>query len=256
MDLFFRKYGTGYPLIILHGLFGMSDNWVSIGKKIADAGYCVYIPDQRNHGASPRSNDFNYEFLSSDLEEFILHENISTPVIIGHSMGGKAAMTYALKHPGKIKKLIIVDIGVKKYPIHDKEIIDAVCSINISTSTTRADIERELSLKINDYRIVQLMMKNLTRNENNSFEWKLNIKAIRENFSTVFENIPRNNSPYPGSTLFITGEKSFYIMENDIPGIHVLFPNSIFETIQNAGHWVHADNPNAFLEVVLHYLKN
>jgi len=256
MKLFFRKYGTGDPLIILHGLFGMSDNWVSIGKKIADNGYCVYIPDQRNHGSSPRSNDFNYDFLAEDLEEFILQEGISNPVIIGHSMGGKAAMTFALSHPDKIKKLIIVDIGIKKYPVHDKEIIDALFSVNIETATSRTEIEEQLSVKISDFRVVQLLMKNLTRTEDNSFEWKLNVTAIRKNFSSVFENVPFENSPYQGSVLFIRGEKSFYIMEKDIPEIKVVFPNSIFETIPGASHWVHADNPTAFLEVLMHYLLN
>jgi esterase len=256
MKLFFRKYGTGNHLIILHGLFGMSDNWVSIGKKIADKGYCVYIPDQRNHGLSPRSNDFNYDFLADDLEEFILQEDISNPVIIGHSMGGKAAMTYALSHPDKIKKLIIVDIGIKKYPIHDKEIIDALFAINLETAASRTEIEKELSVKISDFRVVQLLMKNLTRNEDNSFEWKLNVKVIREKFSSAFENVRFDNSPYNGSVLFIKGEKSFYILEKDIPEIKTVFLNSIFETIPGASHWVHADNPTAFLEVVMNYLSD
>ena len=256
MKLFFRKYGTGNTLIILHGLFGMSDNWVSVGKKIADKGFCVYIPDQRNHGSSPRSNDFNYDFLALDLEEFILQESITNPVIIGHSMGGKAAMTYALSHPGRIKKLIIVDIGIKKYPIHDKEIIDALFTVNLETATSRAEIEKQLSVKISDFRVVQLLMKNLSRTEDNSFEWKLNVKVIREKFSSVFENVRCDNSPYAGSVLFIRGDKSFYINEKDIPEIKVIFPNSIFETIPDAAHWVHADNPTAFLEVVMEYLNN
>ena len=254
MKLFFRKYGTGNPLIILHGLFGMSDNWVSIGKKIADNGYCVYIPDLRNHGLSPRSSEFNYTVLANDLEEFILQENISNPAILAHSLGGKVAMTLAIKQPQIIKKLIIVDIGIKKYHVHDKELIDALSSINLKTAISRSEIENELSSTIHDNRVVQLLMKNLTRDENNFFEWKLNVDAIRENFQSVFDNIPINNYSYPGSVLFIRGEKSSYINDKDIPEIKILFPNSIFVTIPGATHWVHADNPVIFLEIVMQYL--
>ncbi len=254
MKLFYRKYGEGQPLIILHGLLGLSDNWVTIGKKIAENNFSVYIPDQRNHGRSPHSDEFNYKVLSEDLNDFIELHSIKNPVIIGHSMGGRVAMNLALHYPEKISKLIIVDIGIKEYAVNYTEIIDVLSEVEIRSTISRQEIEKQLSLKIPDQQIIQLILKNLKRGDDNQFEWKFNIIGIKENLNSIFESLYCKLS-FTGQTLFICGELSDYIKDNDIPEIKELFPTANFKKISGASHWVHADNPKEFTEVVLKFIE-
>jgi len=254
MELFYRKYGEGQPLIILHGLFGLSDNWVTIGKKIAENNFCVYIPDLRNHGNSPHSDEFNYKILSDDLNDFIKLHSIVSPVIIGHSMGGRVAMNFALNYTDKISKLVIVDIGIKEYEHNDLEIIDAIKEVDIKSILSRKEIEKQLSGKITDQQLRQLFMKNLKRKDDSQFEWKFNINSIKKNFNSIFIKLSCEK-PFSGQTLFICGELSNYIMDKDTPEIKELFPTAIFEKIPYASHWVHADNPEEFYEVVLKFIE-
>ena len=255
MELFFRKYGEGSPLIILHGLYGMSDNWMTIGKKIAEKNFCVYIPDQRNHGESPHSAEFSYEILSEDLNDFIHQHSLVDPIIIGHSMGGKVAMKYAMSKQGSIKKLIVVDIGIKNYGPHEEEIVDASLSVEIEKTTSRNEIENLLLDKIKSKRVSQLMMKNVKHIEEGHFDWKLNLNSIKANFPLLFAGI-KSDRQYEGSTLFVRGEMSDYIKEEDIPDIRKLFTNVKIETIPGASHWVHADKPEEFLKLVIEFIRN
>jgi len=255
VELFFRKYGEGKPVIILHGLYGMSDNWNTIGKKIAEKNFCVFIPDQRNHGESPHSAEFSYEILAGDLTDFIQQHSISDPIIIGHSMGGKVAMTYAMNHPGSIDKLVVVDIGIKNYGPHEEELVDALISVNIENTSSRNEIENLLLDKIKSIRVSQLMMKNVKRISEGHFEWKLYVKAIKENFSLLFAGI-ESGMQYDGDVLFIRGELSDYIKDEDVPGIRKLFTNVKIRTIEGASHWVHADKPEEFLKLVLEFISN
>lgn len=255
MDLFYRKYGQGKPVIILHGLFGLSDNWVSIGKKISENNFCVYIPDMRNHGRSPKSNEFNYDLMTGDLDQFIRQNSIETPVLIGHSMGGKVVMNYALRHSGNTRKIIIVDIGIKKYPVRNTEIIGALSDIDLSITESRHEVEALLALKIHSSKLRQLLMQNLYRKPDNRFEWKINLPGIRNNFPAIFNNISYNK-PFNGSALFIRGELSDNVREEDFPGIRELFPKAQFHTIHAASHWVHADKPEEFIKTILNFLQS
>ncbi|NTW32745.1 MAG: alpha/beta fold hydrolase, partial [Bacteroidetes bacterium] len=150
MKLFHRQYGNGKPVVILHGLFGMSDNWVTIGKKLAEHNYSVFIPDQRNHGNSPHSSKFNFNLLCKDLKEFLEQNQIEKPLIIGHSMGGKVAMLFALNYPENVEKLIVVDMGVKKYPVPNEILIDALFAKSLGNFKSRKEIEDYLTEKIHD----------------------------------------------------------------------------------------------------------
>jgi esterase len=254
MVLFYRKYGEGKPVIILHGLFGLSDNWVTIGGKIAGNNFCVYIPDQRNHGRSPHDNSFNYDLLGEDLKDFITQNHIESPAIIGHSMGGKVALNFALKYPECIDKLIVADMGIKKYPAHQTEIFDALLSIDPAEFTTRNEIERYLSERIHNDRLVKLLIKNFHFSYDTGFEWKINLKGIKENYSNILDEITATSS-YNGKTLFIRGGLSDYISDEDIPEIKKLFPDAIFKTIRGASHWIHADKPTEFQEMVLQFIQ-
>ncbi|MBK6967444.1 MAG: alpha/beta fold hydrolase [Bacteroidales bacterium] len=244
MKLFYRHFGEGQPLIILHGIFGISDNWVTLGKRLAEK-FSVYIPDMRNHGQSPHSPTFNYAAMADDLLEFIEEHELKKPMIIGHSMGGKVAMTFALEYPEMIDKLAIVDISMRKYPgrnVHF-DMISAMMAVNFEAVSTREEVEALLENSIPDKRIRLFVMKNLYRKTRYTFDWRLNLPAISANMDYVFEGI-ESSSKFTGPTLFIKGGKSDYIIDADLPLIYKNFPAAKVQIIAGASHWVHADSPN------------
>jgi esterase len=254
MKLFFRKTGEGQPILILHGVFGSSDNWFSISKMIAEKGFAVYALDARNHGQSPRSEEFSYDLMADDLNEFIEDNHLEKPIIIGHSMGGKTVMHFAMKYPGKFSKLIIVDIAPKFYPSHHSHIIQGLNSIDLENLKSRNEAEVQLSKFVSNVGEKQFLLKNLYRTEDGKFAWRLNIPVLsREiyqiggDFADVHEVSER--------VLFIRGSESGYIFDEDIPTIKNIFPNAIIETIEGAGHWVQAEKPAEFVEVVVEFVN-
>jgi len=255
MKLFYRKYGEGQPVIILHGVFGISDNWVTIGRRLSDK-FEVYILDQRNHGQSPHSGTFNYYALVEDLFEFIEDHQLINPIIIGHSMGGKVAMNFALEHPHRLEKLIVVDISVRNYPARQEhmEIINAMLSVNFDEVETREEIEEQIREKISSQRVALFILKNLYRIGKNRMAWRLNIESIYENLENITNGI---EIPYTSEipSLFIKAEKSDYILEEDYELILSKFPNAQFSTIKNAGHWVHAENPDELCKAFSEFLS-
>ena len=255
MKLFYRHYGEGQPVIILHGILGISDNWVTIGRRLAEK-FEVFIPDQRNHGQSPHSDTFSYYALVDDLFEFIEDHQLSKPILIGHSMGGKVAMNYTLEHPHRIDKLIVVDISVRNYPARRQhlDIMDAMLSVDFDQLFTREEIEKIISEKIKSASIAGFIMKNLYRIGKNRLAWRLNLKSIYQNIENVFEGV---DLPYTSDipTLFIKGGASDYILEEDVPLILQKFPNAIFKTIENASHWVHADAPDELCKAFSEFLR-
>ncbi|PKP04021.1 MAG: alpha/beta hydrolase [Bacteroidetes bacterium HGW-Bacteroidetes-9] len=244
MKLFYRHFGEGQPLIILHGIFGISDNWVTLGKRLAEK-FSVYIPDLRNHGQSPHSPTFNYIAMADDLLEFIEEHQLKKPMIIGHSMGGKVAMTFTLEHPEMVEKLVVVDISPRKYPgrnVHF-DMISAMMSVNFEAVSSRQEVESLLEQSIPNKRIRLFVMKNLYRKTRTTFDWRLNLAAISSNMDYVFDGV-ESAETYNGPVLFIKGGKSDYIQDDDLPLIHRNFPGAQVKTIENASHWVHADTPN------------
>jgi len=253
MQLNYKKLGEGEPLVILHGLFGMLDNWFTLGKKFAED-FTVYLIDLRNHGQSPHSDDWNYKTMSDDLLEFFDEHNIEKANIIGHSMGGKTAMCFAGEHPERVKKLVVVDIAPRFYPIHHDTILSALLSIDLENLKSRNEADELLSRYISDFGTKQFLLKNLARkeNDNTKFEWKFNLPVIAENIHEVgVETITGSIAP----TLFIRGDKSDYINQVDEQEIKKLYPNSEIVSI-NSGHWVHAEKPEEFYNSVLNFLKS
>jgi pimeloyl-ACP methyl ester carboxylesterase len=243
MKLFFREFGEGMPVIILHGLFGQSDNWVTVGRRIADQ-FHVFIPDQRNHGQSPHTSIHSFPAMADDLAEFIEDHQIENPVLIGHSMGGKVAMTYALENPGKVRKLVIVDISPRKYPerVTHTEVITQMLSIDLEKITTRTEVEKILESRITDTRVRMFILKNLYYKLPGKLAWRLNLETINQSMDLLFDGI-QSESKYNGPTLFIRGGKSDYVLDSDIPLITGLFPEAVIKTISGASHWIHADAP-------------
>ncbi|MDG2228151.1 MAG: alpha/beta fold hydrolase [Flavobacteriales bacterium] len=252
MKLHYRKYGEGQPLIILHGLFGSSDNWQTLGKKFAE-NFEVYLVDQRNHGHSPKSNEFNYQLLSDDLYKLITDLELENITLIGHSMGGKTVMHFAQEHPLFIKKLIVVDIGPKAYPMHHDIILAGLNSLDLSTIKSRGQADKQLSKFIEDIGVKQFLLKNLYWIEKGQLGWRINIPVLEKKMPDIVAAIP--DKIVETHTLFIRGEKSNYIVEDDFQNIYDQFPNSEIETIYDAGHWVHAENPFSFYNMVLEFSR-
>lgn len=255
MKLFFRTYGSGPPLIILHGLYGISDNWVSIGQILASH-YQVFIPDLRNHGQSPHSNTHNYPAMADDLLEFIDDHSIHNPILLGHSMGGKVVMQYALDHGSIPEKIIIADISPRAYHLREThlDVMNAMMYVDFDTVHTRTEVEELISNTIQDKRIQLFILKNLYRVHKNRFGWRLNIEALYANMDEITSEI-KGIFPFSKPTLFIKGGLSDYIPDSDSGLIKSLFPNAEIETIENAGHWLHADQPERFTEIVLQFLQ-
>ncbi len=257
MELFYRKYGKegDQPLIILHGLFGISDNWVTFARRIAMEGFEVFVPDMRNHGRSPHSNVFNYLALTDDLFEFIDDHEIENPVILGHSMGGKVAMRFALENPHFVKRLVVVDIGLKAYPprMAHLKIIEAMKSVDLSKVTKRSDAEQIIKKQIPENRIRLFVMKNLHRNSDNTFEWRINIEGIEPSLSNLLDAID-TDAVFEKPTLFIKGGASDYILMEDYPQIRKNFPNAEIITIANTSHWVHVEAPEVFYQLTMGFL--
>ncbi len=255
MKLFFRTYGEGTPLIILHGLFGQSDNWNTLGKKFAENRFKTYLVDQRNHGLSPHSTDWNYAAMSDDLLELINDEKLHNPILLGHSMGGKTVMQFAMTYAAIPSKIIVADIAPKKYPVQHDGVMDGLLAVNLSTVQSRKEVEETLSKHISDFGTKQFLLKNLYRTDDNKFAWRFNLAVIAENRNIVGETFDAENKKFEKPTLFIRGEKSNYITDNDAEIIHLHFPDAEIITIQNAAHWIHAEQPQAFFDAIMRFLK-
>jgi pimeloyl-ACP methyl ester carboxylesterase len=255
MKLFYRHYGEGQPVIIIHGLFGISDNWVTIGRRLAEK-FEVYILDQRNHGQSPHSETFNYYALVDDLFEFIEDHQIINPVLIGHSMGGKVAINFALEHPHRVDMLIVVDMSVRHYPARQQhmDILNAMLSVNFDAISSREEVEEIITSRVKSPKISQFVLKNLYRIGKTRLAWRLNVDAIYNNIENVFEGI---DSPYSSEipALFIKGGASDYILKDDYNLILKKFPNAQFQTIDKASHWVHAEKPDELCAVFSKFLE-
>ena len=265
MQLAYKKLGQGSPLLILHGLYGSSDNWYSIGKEIAKQ-HEVFLLDMRNHGKSAHSKDHDYSYMQADILEFLHTHQIKKASIIGHSMGGKTAMLFALLHPEFINKLIIVDIAPKSYTslqnyqLHALEhlnIMQAFLSVDISTLKSRNEIDSEFAKYVPDSSTRMFLLKNVART-NEGFSWILNVAILSKSLPNILEGIntkagiTKGNECFP--TLFIKGEKSDYILDSDLHSIKQLFPKAELTTIFDAGHWVHSEQPILFLKAVNYFL--
>ncbi len=249
VQLHHRKFGHpgDQPIIILHGLFGLSDNWVSYGKRIAQEGFEVFIPDLRNHGQSPKSEVFNYLALTDDLFDFIDEHEIDCPILIGHSMGGKVAMRFALENPAMVKKLVVVDITLKAYGPrpHHRKIIQAMKSVDLPAVKTRREVEEQLAPLIPELRIRQFILKNLHRKAGNSFEWRIYLPGIEASLGEMFDAID-TIIKFEKPTLFIKGGASDYILLEDFAQIRYNFPKAEIITIEGTSHWVHVEAAERF----------
>ena len=244
--------GEGKPFLILHGFLGMSDNWKTLGNKFSEDNFQVQLIDQRNHGRSFHSEAFNYEVLVEDLKHYCDHYNLKNIILLGHSMGGKTAMLFATTYPELVSKLIVADIAPRFYPTHHDQILEGLSSLDFDKLESRSEADDILSNYVSDFGTRQFLLKNLYWVKKGKLGLRVNLEVLKNNIGEVGEALPISNS-YSGDTLFLRGDKSEYIALSDEALIKMQFPNSTIETIEKAGHWLHAENPTAFYNSVIQF---
>ena len=250
MKLHHRILGEGQPLVILHGLFGNSDNWQTHARRLSDY-FQVILVDQRNHGHSDWNDEMSYDLMAEDLQELVTELGLERILLLGHSMGGKTAMRYAQLHPEHIEKLIVVDMGVKEYPPHHQDILVGLSAVDLEVVKTRGEVEKILEPYIPVDGTRQFIMKNLYWKEKGQLAWRMNIRVLEEQMHDILAPLPEEEVMI--TTLFIRGALSNYIRDEDITDLEDRFPDSTFVTIEGAGHWVHAEAPEEFMNVVLEF---
>jgi esterase len=254
MQLHYKSYGAGHPLIVLHGLLGGGGNWHTISSRWFSKHFTVYAVDQRNHGRSPHSHEFSYEAMVEDLRAFMDEHSLASAHVLGHSMGGKTAMYFALAHPDRVDRLVVADMAPRAYPPTHNDILDALRSTDPGQYENRQDIDEAIAQKIPSAGVRQFLLKNLAHDsERGTYAWQMNLEGIYRNYDQLNEPVEAEGH-FEKPALFIRGERSDYIRDEDVPGIKWLFPEAEIVTIPNAGHWLHADAPQAFAEAVLEFL--
>ncbi|MGB7785372.1 MAG: alpha/beta fold hydrolase [Salinimicrobium sp.] len=253
MKLHATVLGEGTPLLILHGFLGMSDNWKTLGREFSEAGFQVHLIDQRNHGRSPHSDEFNYLVLAKDVKEYIDTHSLQKCVLVGHSMGGKTAMRAACLFPHVVEKLVVVDISPRYYAPHHQEILKGLSAVNEAELSSRGEAEDLLAKYVKESGVRLFLLKNLYWKSKGKLALRLNLEALINNIEAVGEILP-DDAVYNKPTLFIKGEKSDYIQEEDRQLIKRHFPSSEIVSIPDAGHWVHAENKQAFYRAVMSFL--
>ncbi len=261
MRLYYKKLGSGKPMVILHGLYGSSDNWISIAKLFSEH-FEVYLVDLRNHGKSPHDDKHNYELMRDDLIEFLDERGLGKVVLVGHSMGGKVAMCFAQHNPGRVEHLIVVDIAPKSYKelyrresLNHSDILTAMKSIDLKEAASRRDIDRMLSEKVKPIRVRRFLMKNLERNDDGVYRWTLNLDVLIRELDNIMDGVNRNcfDPAFPVTgipVLFVRGGNSPYIQDEDMDFIDKIFPSAGLITIPDTGHWLHAEQPEALAKAV------
>ncbi|MEL0127793.1 MAG: alpha/beta fold hydrolase [Paracoccaceae bacterium] len=228
------------PVMIVHGLYGSGRNWGVIAKRLSDQFFVITV-DLRNHGDSPWLDTHNYHVMADDLVEVINSLNIK-PNIIGHSMGGKAAMVLALKRPNLVRNLIIADIAPVKYEHDQSQFIEAMQKVDLSKVEKRSDATLALSKFVEDKSLQNFFTQSL---DIKAKRWKLNLKVLRSEMSEIL-SFPKIESEFSGHSLFLKGEKSDYIKSEHRKLIKTLFTKARFATFKEAGHWLHAEKPREF----------
>lgn len=251
MKLHYKKFGAGEPLLVLHGLMGMLDNWQTPAKTFAEH-FEVYLIDQRNHGHSPHDPEQSYEAMMEDLLELMEDLGLPEAHLLGHSMGGKTVMKFAQNHPDMVRKLIVADIAPKAYPVHHQRILAGLRAVNLDAITRRGEADAALQQHIDEPGIRHFLMKNLYWVERGKLGWRINLDAIEANIAQMGDAVL--DQMYSEEVLFIRGAKSDYILDSDWDDVQTVFPEASLETIEDAGHWVHAEQPQAFLDVAMKYL--
>jgi esterase len=254
MKLFVRRMGQGNPVVILHGLLGLSDNWITFARELS-RDFEVFLPDLRNHGQSPHSHAFNFRVLADDLFELIQDQSLQGISLIGHSLGGKIAMLFALNHPELVSKLVVVDIALREYSPSSEHrmLIEAMIAVDLSRCRSRSDVDHQLEPRVHSLKLRQFLLKNIYWKDKETLAWRINLPVLLETLPGLFKGIPPEGE-FKKPVLLVRGELSEYVHDDDLPEMKKKFPGASVLTIENASHWVHADAPGIFNDRVHEFL--
>ncbi len=259
MELFYQEYGDrdSSPIVILHGLFGMSDNWVTIGRRMAEENFNVFIPDQRNHGRTGHSSVHNYEAMVDDLLGFLDDKGIQKVSLLGHSMGGKTIMQFASDYPERVSKMVVADIGpmASRHGENHKSIISALLKLDLKSFDNRRDAVEAMKHLIKNDSLRHFLLKNLYWKDRGNLGWRINLEAIHDNLQEIFRGV-EPYAPLEIPVLFLRGGASDYVQDSHMPEILKSFPQAILRTLAGASHWLHAEKPDDFIREVLFFLKS
>ena len=248
MQLHVRTYGSGPPLIVLHGLFGSSENWETISRRFS-ASFQVLAVDQRNHGRSPHSPEMSYPLMAEDLRELLEERGLERACVLGHSMGGKTAMQFALQHPARVERLVVVDIAPRAYAPRHQRIFQGLLSLDVARFESRKQMEEALAPFIPNLAVRRFLLKNVAAASDGGFRWRMGLHEIQDNYDRLGAALSADR-PFSGPTLFIRGEQSDYLQEADLAWIRPLFPRAELAVVGPAGHWVHAEAPEALFRTI------
>jgi pimeloyl-ACP methyl ester carboxylesterase len=254
MKLFFRHMGQGNPVVILHGLLGLSDNWITFGRQLA-LDFEVFIPDLRNHGQSSHDPVFDFPALVEDLHKLIEDHHLKNLNLIGHSLGGKIAMLFALEYPDLLGKLVVVDIALRKYSpnLEHQMLMNAMMEVDFSSALSRSDVDRQLEQNIHSLKLRQFLLKNIYWKDKETLGWRVNLPVLKESLPLMLEEITPGKK-FLKPVLLVRGGLSDYVTDADLPEMVKQFPRTSVKTLANASHWVHADAPGAFYSLVREFL--
>lgn len=250
MELYHQECGEGFPLVVLHGLFGSSDNWHTLAQRFGSF-FRVYCVDLRNHGRSPWDEVHSYEAMVEDLYVFFNRHGLQKAHLLGHSMGGKVAMHFAQRHPELLDKMVIADMGIKAYPMHHQHILAGIHALDLPNIRSRSEAEKILSLHVEAAGVRQFLLKNLHWVTAGQLGWRMNVEVLEQEMPKILLALPLQECWTPA--LFLRGELSNYILPEDFDSIETLFPDASIETITNAGHWLHAEQPDLFFDAVMRF---
>lgn len=252
--LYSKIEGEGKPFLILHGFLGMSDNWKTLGLEFSKLGCQVHMLDLRNHGRSLQSPEFSYQIMAQDVKNYCEENALEKIILLGHSMGGKVAMEFATTWPSLIDKLIVADIGIKFYPPHHQSIIKGLMSVDFSLKPSRTEVDEQVSKYVKDFGTRQFLLKSLYWKESGQLDYRFNINYLNKNIDEIGKKLS-DDKLFEKETLFLRGDKSNYILDEDVTEIKEHFPKMSLKTVSAAGHWLHAENPKDFYKFVVNFLK-
>jgi pimeloyl-ACP methyl ester carboxylesterase len=252
MVLNYKDYGSGEPLIILHGFMGSLDNWHTLATQFGSSHH-VFSLDQRNHGKSPHSDEHSIDLMVADLKNFIETKGLNNVSLLGHSMGGKVVMKFTLQYPNLVKTLVVVDIAPRQYQRGHDDVFEAIFAVDLTKIENRKQAEEMMLPFVADFGTRQFLLKNLERQEDGKYTWKMNLRTLHIDYHEIVKPI-ESDMPFLGPTLVVKGGNSRYISTQDEADFKQLFPNYQLQVIANAGHWVHAEAPKEFASAIENFL--
>jgi pimeloyl-ACP methyl ester carboxylesterase len=255
LKLFVREYGAdagGTPLVLVHGLFGSSTNWHGIARRLSESRRVLAV-DLRNHGRSPAASEMTYPVMAADLATLIEDEAGGRAVLVGHSLGGKAAMWLALSRPELLDSLVVADMAPAAYPSRFAAIFAALADLDLDSLRDRREADARLAARLPDPAVRGYLLQNLVR-RGDAWQWRMNLPAVSESLSDLMRFPLAHGRQFPGPALFVYGTESDYVTAAHLPAIRAHFPLARLRPIPNAGHWVYADRPDAFLRALETFL--